>query len=188
MQLGARPLWVARSGSRRGSHSLWHGPPARGRTSKPLRETHWPCSPRPGPTPGRRAGHLAAFDLTSADFDLLATIRRTQASVGVNPSRLLQSVMVTSGGLTKRLDRLEESGLIDRHPDPGDRRGTLVRLTPAGEKQIDTVLPSVLAMEHEFLTRELSASELEEVATLLRRLGMATNAGPEDSTDQTESP
>lgn len=136
----------------------------------------------------RRADHLAAFDLTSADFDLLATIRRTQASVGVNPSRLLQSVMVTSGGLTKRLDRLEESGLIDRHPDPGDRRGTLVRLTPAGEKQIDTVLPSVLAMEHEFLTRELSASELEEVATLLRRLGMATNAGPEDSTDQTESP
>lgn len=130
----------------------------------------------------RRADHLATFDLTGADFDLLATIRRTQGRVGVNPSRLLQSVMVTSGGLTKRLDRLEESGLTQRHPDPGDRRGTLVRLTSAGEKQIDTVLPSVLAMEHEFLTRELTTRELEEVATLLRRLGIAANAGSEEPT------
>jgi DNA-binding MarR family transcriptional regulator len=130
----------------------------------------------------RRAEHLATFDLTGAEFDLLATIRRTQGSVGVNPSRLLRSVMVTSGGLTKRLDRLEESGLIERHPDPGDRRGTLVRLTPAGKKQIDAVLPSVLAMEHEFLTQQLTTSELEEVATLLRRLGIAAS-GPEDPTE-----
>lgn len=128
----------------------------------------------------RRADHLATFDLTSADFDLLATIRRTQGSAGVNPSQLLQSVLVSSGGLTKRLDRLEESGLTERHPDPDDRRGTLVRLTPAGKKLIDEVLPSVLEMEHEFLTRELTTTELEEAATLLRRLGIAASAETED--------
>lgn len=135
----------------------------------------------------RRTDHLADFDLTSADFDLLATIRRTQGSAGVNPSQILQSVMVSSGGLTKRLDRLEESGLTERHPDPDDRRGTLVRLTPAGEKLIDTVLPSVLAMEDELLTRELTATELEDAATLLRRLGIAARTEPEDPTDQAAS-
>lgn len=135
----------------------------------------------------RRADHLATFDLTSADFDLLATIRRTQGSAGVNPSQLLQSVLVSSGGLTKRLDRLEESGLTERHPDPDDRRGTLVRLTPAGEKLIDEVLPSVLAMEDELLTRELTATELEEAATLLRRLGIAARTEPEDPTDKAGS-
>lgn len=135
----------------------------------------------------RRADHLADFDLTSADFDLLATIRRTQGSAGVNPSQILQSVMVSSGGLTKRLDRLEESGLTARHPDPDDRRGTLVRLTAAGEKLIDEVLPSVVTMEHEFLTQELSTSELEEAATLLRRLGIAANSGPGDPADQAGS-
>lgn len=118
----------------------------------------------------RRAEHLAGFDLTCGEFDVLATIRRTQGSDGVNPRRLLHSVLITSGGLTKRLDRLESAGLIERHPDPEDRRGTLIRLTPYGAERIDAVLPSLLRMEDEYLSAELTDRQLEQTASLLRRL------------------
>jgi DNA-binding MarR family transcriptional regulator len=94
----------------------------------------------------RRAEHLAAFDLTVGDFDVLATIHREGAD-GINPRDLLRSVLITSGGLTKRMDCLEALGFIRRHADPGDRRGTLLRLTPAGVDRIDQVIPSLLEME-----------------------------------------
>ena len=121
----------------------------------------------------RRAEHLAAFDLTLGDFDVLATIRREGAD-GINPRDLLRSVLITSGGLTKRMDRLETLGLIRRHADPGDRRATLLRLTPAGVDLIDQVIPSLLEMEHRHLSEELNPKQLEQAASLLRRLTLAT--------------
>jgi len=117
----------------------------------------------------RRARQLATFDLTPADFDVLATMRRKGAD-GINPGTLLQSLLITSGGLTKRLDRLEGFGLIERQPDPDDRRGTLLRLTEEGANRIDGAIPSLLQEEAELLRPALNRRHLEETASLLRRL------------------
>jgi DNA-binding MarR family transcriptional regulator len=104
---------------------------------------------------------------------VLATIRRIEGDAGVNPGRLLQSVLITSGGLTKRLDRLQAAGWVVRHPDPDDRRATLVQLTPEGRDLIDRALPSLLASEQELIERTLSTREREQTAASLRRLVLA---------------
>jgi DNA-binding MarR family transcriptional regulator len=53
---------------------------------------------------------------------------------GTKPTDLAQSALITSGAMTSRLDRLERARLIERRPDPGDRRGVLVQLTERGER------------------------------------------------------
>src|SRR5262249_27909045 len=77
--------------------------------------------------------------LTGADFVVLAALRRSGAPYRLTPTALSRSMMVSSGGTTKRLDRLEAQGLIRRDPDPDDRRGTLVTLTDTGLATIETV-------------------------------------------------
>lgn len=121
----------------------------------------------------RRDEHLEAFGLTASDFDVLATVRRTEGPDGVKPRQLLRSVLITSGGLTKRLDRLEHAGLLARHPDPDDRRGTLIRLTKDGTALIDRAIPSVLTMERDLLSDALTGRQLDQTASLLRRLVLA---------------
>lgn len=120
-----------------------------------------------------RADHLATFELTPGDFDVLATIRRLEGTERINPARLLQSVLITSGGLTKRLDRLEEAGLIARYRDPQDRRGALLRLTPDGTTLVDRALPSLLTMERELVAQSLSDRQLEQASSLLLRLAVS---------------
>lgn len=80
---------------------------------------------------------LERHHLTLGQFDILATVRRAGTRGGLTPTQLLQSVMLSSGGMTSRLDKLEANGLIERRPDPSDRRGVLVALTPKGRKVID---------------------------------------------------
>lgn len=121
----------------------------------------------------QRDNHLQEFGLTAGDFDVLATVRRTQGSDGVKPRQLLRSVLITSGGLTKRLDRLENAGLLARHPDARDRRGTLIRLTRKGTAMIDRALPSLLTMERDLLSEALTARQVGQTASLLRRLVLA---------------
>jgi len=120
-----------------------------------------------------RTEHLNQFGLVPGDFDVLATIRRIEGDAGVNPSRLLESVLITSGGLTKRLDRLQAAGWVARHPDPDDRRGTLVRLTQEGRDLVDRALPSLLSSENELIERTLSDRQRDQAAASLRRLVLA---------------
>lgn len=75
---------------------------------------------------------FARHGLEQGLFDVLATLRRSGEPYRMRPADLAASVMLTSSGITKRLDRLEASGLVVRHPDPQDRRGLLIELTPAG--------------------------------------------------------
>ena len=77
--------------------------------------------------------------------------------------------MLSSGGMTKRLDRLADAGLIERRPDPNDRRGTLVRLTNHGKATIDTLLPVHLANEQRLLA-PLSPAQQRTLDQLLRSL------------------
>jgi len=58
------------------------------------------------------AAQLSAFDLQPGWFDLLAALRRSGEPYALNPTELMSATMLTSGGVTKRLDRLAEAGLV----------------------------------------------------------------------------
>ena len=101
--------------------------------------------------------------------DVLATLRRIGPPHRLRPSDFSGALMLTSSGTTKRLDRLERAGLIERMPDPADRRGTLIGLTQAGRDLIDSVTAAHLANEARLLAA-LSPAEQERLAGLLRKL------------------
>lgn len=112
---------------------------------------------------------LAGFGLQPGWFDLLAALRRQGSPYELTPTQLGRMTLLSSGGTTKRLDRLAEAGLVERRPDPGDRRGTLVRLTARGKQVIDRALPMHLANE-EALLAPLAARERAMLERLLRKL------------------
>src|SRR3954469_17208190 len=101
--------------------------------------------------------------------DGLATLRRGGPPFRMRPTDLTASMMLTSSGTTKRLDKLEAAGLIAREPDPTDRRGTLIALTDEGRRVIDAVTADHLANEAELISA-LSADEQRRLADLLRKL------------------
>lgn len=84
---------------------------------------------------------FAKFGLQNGEFDVLATLRRSGGTCALTPTALYESAMISSGGMTARIDRLEKAGLIERRKHPTDRRGTLVALTDKGKALIDEMLP-----------------------------------------------
>jgi DNA-binding MarR family transcriptional regulator len=109
--------------------------------------------------------------------DVLATLRRQGPPFQLRPSDFTGSLMLTSSGATKRLDRLERAGLVERAPDPDDRRGVIITLTEAGHELIDRVTEAHMANEHRLL-EGLSAREREQLAGLLRKLGLSLPPSP----------
>jgi DNA-binding MarR family transcriptional regulator len=101
--------------------------------------------------------------------DVLATLRRHGSPYRLRPSELTSASMLTSSGTTKRLDRLEQAGLIARAPDPEDRRGTLITLTPAGLRLIDALTAAHLENERRIIGA-LSEADQRRLADLLRKL------------------
>ena len=101
--------------------------------------------------------------------DVLATLRRHGPPYRLRPTDFTGALMLTSSGTTKRLDRLEQADLISRGPDPDDRRGTLITLTPAGHRLIDAVTEAHLANERDLLGA-LGDDEQRALADLLRKL------------------
>jgi DNA-binding MarR family transcriptional regulator len=94
---------------------------------------------------------LARYGLQQGWFDLLAALRRAGAPYELNPTSLMRATLLSSSGMTKRLDRIEEAGLIERRPDPNDRRGTLVRLTRRGKNVIDRAVETHVNNEKRLL-------------------------------------
>ena len=107
---------------------------------------------------------LAKFDMTLGQFDILATLRRRGQ---LTPKQLLESVVLSSGGMTGRLDGLADVGWIVRKPDPGDRRGVLVELTAKGKKRIDAATKARFA-EAEASSPALNKKQAAELANILR--------------------
>lgn len=102
-------------------------------------------------------------------YDVLATLRRAGPPYRLRASDFTRTLMLTSSGTTKRLDRLERAGLIERAPDPGDRRGVLITLTASGHALLDRAIEAHLANEHRLLAA-LDPDEREQLAALLRKL------------------
>jgi DNA-binding MarR family transcriptional regulator len=107
--------------------------------------------------------------------DVLATLRRTGPPYRLRASDFTGALMLTSSGTTKRLDKLEQAGLITREPDPQDRRGVLIRLTPAGLELIDGLTAAHLENERRILGA-LSEAEQRRLADLLRKLQLGLPA------------
>ena len=112
---------------------------------------------------------FAEYGLQRGEFDVLAALRRSGAPYELTPSRLFEITMSSSGGMTARLDRLAKMGHVERRPNPDDRRGVLVRLTPSAVELIETVTPAHLANEAR-LTSCLTADELSQFSGLLKKL------------------
>jgi DNA-binding MarR family transcriptional regulator len=115
------------------------------------------------------ANPLRAHGLDSGWFDLIAGLRRAGPPYELHPTDLMTTTMLSSGGMTKRIDRLVEAGLVQRRADPGDRRATLVRLTPRGKRTADAALETHLAGEERLLAA-LSQAERRTLDELLRKL------------------
>ena len=113
---------------------------------------------------------LQPFGLSIADFDVLNTLRRVgDAGRGCKPTDLARASLITTGAMTSRLDRLEQAALIRRAPDPADRRGVLVRLTPRGSKVARQALHELIAVNDAFL-EPLSPAKRESLASSLKLL------------------
>ncbi|CUR58271.1 Transcriptional regulator, MarR family [metagenome] len=107
--------------------------------------------------------------IESWEFDVLAALRRAGAPYELSPGRLLKETLVTSGTMTNRVDRLTARGLVDRLPDPHDRRGVLVRLTPQGRATVDAAFEALVARERDLLA-DLPAGDRDGLAGALRTL------------------
>lgn len=111
----------------------------------------------------------AEFNLERWGFDVLATLRRAGEPYELTPTQLCKSVLLTSGAMTNRVDRLESAGLVERLHCPADRRGVLVALTKEGIKLIDKALAAHMKIEEEMLA-SLSSKDRGKFAALLRAL------------------
>lgn len=107
--------------------------------------------------------------LEAWEYDLLASLRRAGPPYELTAGQILEELMITSGAVTNRIDRLEQRGYVERRQPPGDKRFVRVRLTAAGRKVMDAALPDHLANESAILA-PLSDTERRQLARLLRRL------------------
>ncbi|SDC08381.1 MarR family winged helix-turn-helix transcriptional regulator [Streptomyces prasinopilosus] len=115
----------------------------------------------------------AKYGISRGEFDVLATLRRSGAPYTLPPRRLSATLMLTTGGMTGRLDKLEQAGLLRRSPDPHDRRGLQVTLTEEGLRLADEAVGAGLALQTQALSA-LDEERVEQLADLLRELLLAT--------------
>ena len=116
-----------------------------------------------------RTAAFAAHGLQAWEFDVLSALRRQGPPYQLSPGALLRATLVTSGTMTNRVDRLADAGLVRRGPDPQDKRGVLVTLTPRGRAAVDAALTDLLRSERELLTG-LDGAQQRDLAALLRIL------------------
>lgn len=118
---------------------------------------------------------FADHELEAGEFDVLATLRREGPPYILSPGRLVASTLVSSGTMTNRIDRLAARGLVQRLPDPTDRRGVQVSLTPEGRDRVDAALADLLDREADLLDA-LSPADRTRLADLLRVLVLPFDA------------
>jgi DNA-binding MarR family transcriptional regulator len=116
----------------------------------------------------------APLGISRGEFDALATLRRSGEPYTLSPRQLSATLMLTTGGMTGRLDKLERAGLLRRSPDPHDRRGLQVTLTEKGLDIVDEAVGAGLAVQTEVLAT-LDEEQADQLAGLLRELLAGTH-------------
>ncbi len=112
---------------------------------------------------------FAPLGLSEGDYGVLVSLRRAGAPHRLTPSDLARSQMMTSGGMTAAIDRLERKRLVTRLPNPNDRRGSLVELTDEGRDAVDRAMELHAVAERQ-LVGALTATERRTLEQLLRKL------------------
>lgn len=112
---------------------------------------------------------LAEYGLSVWSFDVLATLRRQGAPYQLKPTDLYGLLMLSSGAMTNRIDRLEKDGIVVRLRDPDDRRSVIVQLTPKGIQLANTVVPALLDSELKLLTQSATSDEIKVLVPHLRQ-------------------
>ncbi len=112
---------------------------------------------------------LARYGLRYPAYAILATLRVSGHQLRMSPSHLKQTLLMTSGGTSNLLSRLEQQGLIKRTNNPADGRGIIVELTGEGRRLVDEVMKVHADMERE-LVRMFSPHEQQLLARLLSRM------------------
>jgi DNA-binding MarR family transcriptional regulator len=108
--------------------------------------------------------HLKCSQMTTARFDVLAHL---SAAPGISQQELSDRLLVTKGNTCTLLDKMAAQGLVERRPDPDDRRSYCLYLTEEGQKLAETLIPS----HEEFIAEHMSALSDEEQRALLALLG-----------------
>lgn len=124
---------------------------------------------RIGPLLARR--QEAVFDrfgLNRGDVGVLSALRIAPAPHRLSPTRLGRGLMLSSAGITSRIDRLEARGFVRRLPDPDDRRGVIVELTPDGLEVVDTAVAALAVSDRQLIER-LDPSDAAALEGLLRK-------------------
>ncbi len=113
-------------------------------------------------------GALEKHKLTLGQFDILATLRRHGKKGGLSPTQLLESVVLSSGGMTARLDALAFAGYIARKPNPDDRRMVVIEMTSKGRRVIENATKTRFKEAKDSLP-PLNPAEMTTLTSLLRR-------------------
>lgn len=116
-----------------------------------------------------RKAAFAEHEVEAWEFDVLAALRRAGAPYSLTPGQLTRETLVTSGTMTNRVDRLTRRGLVSRAPDPRDRRGVLVTLTPRGKAAVDAAFEALIKREAALL-ESLAEADRVELARHLKTL------------------
>jgi DNA-binding MarR family transcriptional regulator len=121
---------------------------------------------------------FAKHGLDSGEFDVIATLLRNGSPYEMRPTELFRSLMISSGGLTDRLGRLEKRGLVERSATLNDARSLLVKLTDEGRRVAELAFREDMDVEARLISH-LSQAEFEQLEGLLRTLLRAVETRPE---------
>ncbi len=116
----------------------------------------------------RVAENLARYDLTRGEFEVLAVLTRNPEAV-ITPKILQTKILITSGGLSNRIRKLEEKGLLERYPDTTDRRGVILKATEKGKALTLDAVNSHVEVERQ-IASSLSPEDQQELACLLKHM------------------
>ncbi|QID19553.1 MarR family transcriptional regulator [Nitrogeniibacter mangrovi] len=111
---------------------------------------------------------MARFDLSAAEYSVLATLRKTPAPHALRPSDIYKGMLLSSGGLTKVLKSLEQRELIERTDDPDDRRGSIVHLTDTGIAFAEDAMRAVIGSDIALLRRVADADTVDALSESLQ--------------------
>lgn len=124
---------------------------------------------------GKMTTLFKAHNMSDIEFDIMATLRRSQEPI--TPTTLYQTLMLSSGAMSTRLEKLVEKKLIYRLASPHDRRSCKVALTEKGQAMIDTALEAhVDNLDH--ILQGLNNKEKAQLETLLRKVLLQAEANP----------
>jgi len=117
----------------------------------------------------RQEAVFGRFGLGRGEVGALSALRIAGPPYRLSPTRLAKGLMLSSAGVTSRIDRLERRGYVRRLDDPNDRRGVLIELTDEGIEAVDAAVAAITVSDQQLLER-LDPEEVTQLEAILRKL------------------